>query len=526
MLCQARAEGLEGVVSRVQQFEQIRRDHAREEFSVRELARRHGVHRRAVRQALDSAVPPAKRVPESRPAPKLGPYRAIIDGWLEADRSAPRKQRHTARRVWQRLVAEHGAVVSERQVSRYVREKRRELGDVGGVFVPLVADAGVEGEVDWGQATVILRGEETVVHLFEMRACFSGAGFVMAFLDETQQAFLEGHVRALEWHGGVFDVIRYDNLKSAVSRVLKGRRRVESDRFVALRSHYRFESSFCLPGIKGAHEKGGVEQEIGRFRRRHLVPVPKVDSIEQLNELLDQCCFKDLDRTITGQSETVGQRRDRERLLLGTLPAEPFPTWEEATPRVDAKALATVRTNRYSVPARLAGLKVRARIGASEIAFWHDGTQVAVHERLHGAHQISAQLDHYLDLLARKPGALARSLALRQQRDRGDWPECFDQLWTGIQERCGAQEAARQMVEVLILLREHDPEKVKRAVAGALAAGAFDGRAVRLLLDRGTRPQPAAVQIDERLSGIGSPPPTDSDLSDYDQLRGVGEQGR
>lgn len=524
MLCKARAEGLEGVVSRVQQFEQIRRDHAREGLSVRELARRHGVHRRAVRQALVSAVPPLKRVPESRPAPKLGPYRAIIDGWLEADRSAPRKQRHTARRVWQRLVAEHGAVVSERQVSRYVREKRRELGDVGGVFVPLVADAGVEGEVDWGQATVILRGVETVVHLFEMRACFSGAGFVMAFLDETQQAFLEGHVRALEWHGGVFDVIRYDNLKSAVSRVLKGRRRVESDRFVALRSHYRFESSFCLPGIKGAHEKGGVEQEIGRFRRRHLVPVPSVDSIEQLNDLLEQCCFRDLGRTITGHSETVGQRRDRERLLLGTLPAEPFPTWEEATPRVDGKALVTVRTNRYSVPARLAGLKVRARISASEIAFWHDGKQVAVHERLHGAHQISAQLDHYLDLLARKPGALARSLALRQQRDRGDWPECFDRLWTGIQERCGAQEAARQMVEVLILLREHDPEKVKRAVAGALAAGAFDGRAVRLLLDRGTRPQPAAVQIDERLSGIGSPPPTD--LSGYDQLRGVGEQGR
>jgi transposase len=501
----------------VEQFEQIRRDHAREELSIRELAKRHGVHRRAVRQALESAVPPPKRAPVVRPAPRLGAYRAVIDQILEADRDAPRKQRHTARRVWQRLVAEHGAEVSERQVCRYVHAKRRELGVVGEVFVPLIADAGVEAEVDWGEATVVLRGEPTVVHLFEMRACFSGAALVIAFMDETQQAFLEGHVRALEWHGGVFDVLRYDNLKSAVVRVLKGRRRVESDRFVGLRSHYRFGSSFCLPGVQGAHEKGGVEGEVGRFRRRHLVPVPEVSSIEELNERLEEACWQDLDRTITGQSETVGQRRDRERLLLNTLPSEPHPTWEEATPLVDAKALATVRTNRYSVPASLAGLKIRARVGAGEISFWHDGKQVARHERLAGKHQISAQLDHYLDLLTRKPGALARSLALRQERDRGDWPACFDQLWTAIQERCGRQEAARQMVDVLLLCRAHHAEVVELAVKGALAAGAHDGRAVKLLVDRSERPQPPALEIDARLAGIGQPPP--DDLGDYDQLR-------
>jgi transposase len=507
----------------MEQFEQIRRDHAREGLSIRELARRHGVHRRAVRQALESAIPPAKRSPEARPAPKLGAYRGVIDGILVADRKAPRKQRHTARRIWQRLVDEHGAVVCERQVCRYVRAKRRELGEVGEVFVPLVSDAGVEAEVDWGEAQVRLRGELVDVHLFEMRACFSGAEFVMAFRDETQQAFLEGHVRAFAWHGGVFDLLRYDNLKSAVARVLKGRRRVESDRFVGLRSHYRFESSFCLPGVKGAHEKGGVEGDVGRFRRRHLVPVPEVSSIEELNELLEEACWADLGRTITGRSETVGERRDRERLLLGMLPREEHPTWEEATPRVDSKALATVRTNRYSVPAALAGLKIRARIGACEISFWHDGKQVARHERLHGHHQVSAQLDHYLDLLQRKPGALARSLALRQQRDRGDWPGCFDQLWTAIQERSGRQEAARQMVDVLILCRDHDPGQVELAVRGALAAGAHDGRAVVLLLSRSARPQPAALEIDEKLAGIGSPPPID--ISDYDQLRDT-ETGR
>jgi transposase len=158
----------------VEQFEQIRRDHAREGLSIRALAKRHGVHRRAVRQALESPVPPPKRRPEHRPAPKLGPYRVLIDEWLAADLQGPRKQRHTARRVWQRLVEEHGADVSERQVDRYVAFRRRMMGEVE-AFVPLVSDAGVEAEVDWGQAQVILRGEPVEVHVFLMRACV-GAG--------------------------------------------------------------------------------------------------------------------------------------------------------------------------------------------------------------------------------------------------------------------------------------------------------------------------------------------------------------
>jgi transposase len=254
----------------VEQFELIRRDHAREGLSVRALAKRHGVHRRAVRQALVSAVPPAKRVPVDRPAPKLGPFRAVIDEWLLADRDAPRKQRHTARRIWRRLVDEHGADVAEVTVRQYVRARKRELGwPVGEVFIPQVHAPGVEAEVDWGEADVVLAGVLTTVHLFVMRASFSGAAFCQASVVETQQAFLELHVQAFEWFGGVFAKIRFDNLKSAVKKVLKGRRRVESDRFVALRSHYLFASQFTTPGLEGAHEKGGVEGEVGRCRRSH-----------------------------------------------------------------------------------------------------------------------------------------------------------------------------------------------------------------------------------------------------------------
>jgi hypothetical protein len=411
-----------------------------------------------------------------------------------------------------------GADVSERQVDRYVARRRREIGEVE-ACVPLVSDAGVEAEVDWGEAQVMIRGEAVDVHLFLMRACHSGASFVTAFHSEAQQAFLEGHVAALEFFGGVFDLVRYDNLKAAVAKVLKGRRRTESDRFVALRSHYGFDSSFCISGKQGAHEKGGVESEVGRFRRRHLVPVPKVESLAELNERLEAACWGDLERTIVGRKEPVGVMLDRERQLLAPLPVEPHCTAEEASPRVDSKAMVTVRQNRYSVPARLTGMRVRAQVGAREIAIWHDGKVVATHERLAGHHGASAQLEHYLDLLSRKPGALARSLALRQERDRGDWPQCFDRLWSAIDERVGRQEAARQMVDVLMLCRELGPRKVELAVRGALAAGAHDGRAVALLARRTERAAAPVLALEERLAGVGSPPP--QDLSGYDALREV-----
>ena len=245
------------MASRVEQFEQIRRDRDREGLSIRTLAARHGVHRRAVRQALASPLPPVKRTPVGRPAPKLGSYRALIDEWLESDRDAPRKQRHTAKRVWQRLVDEHGAEVAEVTVRQYVHKRKREMGSaLGAVFVPQVHAPGRGAEVDWGQAEVAFGGVPAVVHLFVMRASFSGAAFCQASLVETQQAFLEMHALAFQWFGGVFWEIRFDNLTSAVKKVLKGRRRVESDRFVALRSHYLFESQFTTPGIEGAHQKG------------------------------------------------------------------------------------------------------------------------------------------------------------------------------------------------------------------------------------------------------------------------------
>jgi transposase len=474
-----------------------------------------------VRDALASPVPPVKRAPVGRPAPKLGPYRAVIDGWLLADRDAPRKQRHTARRIHRRLVDEHGADVAEVTVRQYVRARKRELGwPVCEVFVPQVHAAGMGAEVDWGEAKVVLAGVSTWVHLFVMRASFSGAAFCQASLVETQQAFLELHVQAFEWYGGVFPEIRFDNLRSAVKKVLKGRRRVESDRFVALRSHYLFQSQFTTAGLEGAHEKGGVEGEVGRCRRSHLVPVPHVADLAELNGLLLAGCEADFDRRIDGRAVTVREAWASERPLLLRLPAEAFDACESAAPRVDAKSLVTIRQNRYSVPVALAGLRVSARVGAREITINHGGLQVARHERMHGKYGTSAQLDHYLELLARKPGGLENSLALAQERDRGSWPGCFDQLWAALIDRYGRSDAARQMVDVVLLCREHGPDQVALAVRGALTAGAIDGRAVAVLARR-AQSAPAVVVplsgLEPRLAAHERPVP--EDLADYDQLR-------
>jgi hypothetical protein len=351
--------------------------------------------------------------------------------------------------------------------------------------------------------------------VFVMRSCFSGAAFSMASPVETQQAFLEGHVLAFDWFAGVFEEVRYDNLGSAVKKVLRGRRRVETDRFIAMRSHYLFDSIFTTPGIEGAHEKGGVEGEVGRFRRNHLVPVPSFGSFSQLNAFMLGACESDLGRRIDGRPGTVAEQFAVERPLLRVIESA-FDPAELSTVRVDAKALVTVRQNKYSVPASLAGLRVTAQIGAAEIRVFHREQEVARHERLHGKYGTRAVLDHYLELLARKPGALARSLPLAQERDRGHWPQAFDDLWEQLREKVGRSEADRQMVDVLMLARELGPARVELAVRGALAAGAIDGRAVAVLARQASNPTPTGrLEVDARLAEHDRPEP---DLSDYDQL--------
>lgn len=239
-----------------------------------------------------------------------------------------------------------------------------------------------------------------------LRLSYSGKSVHRAFITQAQEAFLEGHVAAFTELGGTpIGKIRYDNLKAAVSRVLFGRGREESARWTAFKSHFGFDAFYCHPGVEGAHEKGGVEGEGGRFRRNHCVPMLKVDSLEQLNDLLIAADLKDEHRRIENRAQSVGHDFAFERETLRPLPSEVFPTWLSLTPRVDRYARVTVRQRHYSVPARLIGHRVRVHLGAASVVVFDGRTEVARHERLIAAGGQSLQLDHYLEILQRKPGA-------------------------------------------------------------------------------------------------------------------------
>ena len=437
----------------MEQFERIRREHREEEVSIRELARRHGVHRRAVRQALAAAVPPPRQ-PYERAKPAIGAHAATIARWLTEDQAVHRKQRHTARRIWERLVDEEGATMSEVTVRRCVRELRRELGlDRVDVAIVALHSPGDEAQVDFGLADVYLAGERTQVAVFELRLSHSGAAVHVAFGSEGQEAFLEGHVTAFAGLGGVPARIRYDNARALVARVLRGRNRVETERFVALRSHYRFDSFYCEPGQKGAHEKGGIEGEVGRHRRRFFVPIPHVRSLADLNRRLEEADRRDAARHIGARRLTVGAMGEADRAALRPLPAEPFDFARVTPVRVDTKARVCVRQSFYSVPARYAGRQLTARIGGTRIEVADGGTIVASHERSLTRGTQTLVLDHYLEILARKPGAMPGALATAQARDTGVLTAAHEAFWRRARRKFGDAGGTRALVEVLLLHR-------------------------------------------------------------------------
>lgn len=450
-----------------------------------------------------------------RPAPMLDRWKPLINAWLEADKTAPRKQRHTARRVWQRLVEEHGAVVGESSVRRYVASVRAaQEVPVAEVMVPQTHPLGEEAEVDFGTISVILAGGLFDVQLFLMRLSASGRAYPRAYLNEAQEVFLDGHVRAFEHFGGVPGRIRYDNLKAAVERVLKGRSRIESDRFTALRSHYGFDSFFCQPGIKGSHEKGGVESEVGRFRRRHLVPVPVVASMAELNELLLAAAAKDDRRFIASRRLTVGEHFALEAEALRALPREPFDYSALSSNRVDRKSRISVRNCLYSVPARYAGRRLDVKVWAEQIQVFDGARTVAVHNRGLKGDEVLV-LDHYLEVLYAKPGALPGATALARARAAGAFSDTHDRYWIHARRRLGDREGTRALIEVLLLHRTLPSAQICAGIGAALAAGSVDPAVVAIEARKVAEPAAAVIPIGQGLSRFDRPAP---DIARYDDL--------
>ncbi|RLV77670.1 IS21 family transposase [Streptomyces rapamycinicus] len=500
-------------LSRAELFAAIRRDKRLDpELSQRALAEKYGVHRRTVRQALLSAVPP----PRKKPAPRvavLDPAKPWIDAMLREDANAPRKQKHTARRIYQRLAQEYDFdlvsystvcdyVLARRpQIEAEVLEGRRHLTGM----VPQVHLPGEEAEVDFADVWVRLAGQAVKCHLFTLRLSYSGKAVHRVYASQAQESFMEGHVEAFNVLGGVpTRHIRYDNLKPAVNRICTGRSRIESERWVSFRAHYGFDAFYCVPGEDGAHEKGGVEHEGGRFRRTHLVPVPEVATLEELNAKIAEIDAAEDERILAGKLTTVGFNFFTEADQLTPLPLEEFECGITLTPKVDRSSRITVRQCYYSVPARFIGQNVRVLLRGNELLVFERREIVARHPRLTRRGDFRDELDHYLEILLTKPGAMAGSTALVTARQNGSFTEVHEAFWAAARTAHGDAAGTRALIEVLLLHRRMPADVVEQGMAAAIRAGTTSADVVAVEARRAAAlAPPPADDVDDE----GDPPP-------------------
>lgn len=456
----------------MEEWTEIRRRVLMEGASKRSVMRATGIHHETLEKVLAYSEPPGYRRTVPYRKPKIGPFEARIRQIIEGDRDMPKKQRHTAKRIFQR-VREEGYTGGYTQVKvtvRRIREQQKE------VFVPLVHRPG-EAQVDFGYALVKVRGVLRKVAFFVMTLPYSDAIFLQVFERITTEVMWEAHGRAFEFFGGVPWRITYDNEKVWVARVLRARGRKVALGFLQLQSHYLFEAHFC--GVGRANEKGAVESDIRYGRQNFLVPVPDVRDLEEQNaELLDRCRAD-----LAGQSRgKAGRRCERlvaDQAAFRPLPAVPFDACRKQSTVANSLSLVRFDRNDYSVPVRCAHHPVVVKGYVDRVEVWRQTEQVAVHRRLWGKDGVSFDPVHYLALLERKPGALdhARPLA------GWDLPECFDVL----RRRLEAEEeteggGTREYIRVLRLIEDHPLRAVARAVTKALLVNALTRDAVAQFL--------------------------------------------
>ena len=493
------------------QYELVRTGYRVYGKNISELARLTGHSRNTIKKAIRSE-PWGYKERHHQPFPALGDYVATIESWLENDRDKPAKQRHTAHRIYNRLVDEHGYKGGESTVRRYVRFAKMRLGiDTPCAFIPCDPEAGHEAEVDWGAAMAIISGEEIRLKFFCMRSKYSGKHFVRFYLCERQQAFFDAHAQAFSFFGGVFPILIYDNLTTAIRKVLRGRDRLEQEQFSKFKAYYSFDARFCNPD--SGHEKGGVEGLVGVARRNYMVPIPEAKSLDDLNEKILHQCVAYGNHKIAGRDRKVNELYEDEKPHLMGLPAEAFSNVHTCNGRADKYATVIVDKNRYSVPSRYAGFRVKALLHVDRVEIFTGSQKLATHERMFGNNKWRLNPDHYLELIQQRPMAFNSARPIRQWRQ--SWPQSLHLLLERFCSTQGETKGIKDFITVLMFYRDHKAGEIEAAVEQAAKSNISTSEGVRYILIRAGDTDTTAAPL---AAWSSLPPPN---VSAYGQLGGV-----
>lgn len=455
-------------------IEFIKKKHFREGWSIRKLSKTLEISRQAIRKAINSTDVPKYNLRKPKASPVLGQYHELIKKWLQDDETSPHKQRHTARRIFDRLVNEYGYTGAESTVRRYiniVKSKPRE------VFIPLTADYGEQAQIDWGKAFLTVGGTLTRVNIFCFRLRASGVAFAAAFPTEKIEAFLAGHQMAFEWLGGVPQECVYDNLKTAVVKRLDKHERQEHVLFSALRAHYLFDSKFCNPA-KG-NEKGSVENLVGYVRRNALVPDIGWDSFEELNSHLKGWCNK--------ERQLRSLKWEQEKNHLQSLPTQSYVCASIRSTIVSSRSLIAFDRNHYSVPCAYVGQAVYIKALWNKVIILSREKIIAEHIRCYDQRQVLTQVEHYLPVLEKKPRAADQAIFVRR----------LGPVWDKARRLLNATNQTQyELVKILGLFKEFKEETITAAVAKSIEMNQLSFAYVRHLITNSNPPENAAVKVD------------------------------
>jgi transposase len=458
----------------------IRLEVLRGERSKREILRREGISWETLKKIVKYSEPPGYRIGKARPKVKIGPYLEQIAQIIEEDKELPKKQSHTAMRIYHRI-KEMGYEGKYTQVKEMVREIKRLRQEV---YMPLIHRPG-EAQVDFGYALARVAGVLRKVAFFVMVLPYSDVFFVMAFERECTESYWEGHVRAFEFFGGVAQRISYDNSRVLVSKIIGPHERKLTDGFLKLQSHYLFREHFCR--VRRANEKGVVEGVIKFARLNFFVPVPQVHDLEELNAKLVEMCREDMKRRLRGKSGIKAELLKEDQAAFLPLPPSPFDACRKEPTRSNSLSLVRFDDNDYSVPVYYAYHDILIKGYVDRVVLCHRDKIVAEHNRSWDKEGVFFDYIHYLPLLQRKPGALDHARPLANL----NLPECFDTLRRRLiteEEKQG--DGTREFIRVLRLLEDYPMAKLREAVENALNIQAHSRDAIaQFLVPRFSWPQ-------------------------------------